>query len=61
MARIPIAVALCRLAATAPIGPLAWEPPYGAGVALFRTKDKKKEKKRKDVACLLPVFAEFIL
>ena len=28
----------CRLAAVAPIGPLAWEPPYAAGAAL-----KKKE------------------
>ena len=31
------------LAATAPIQPLAWEPPYVAGVAL---KKKKKKKKR---------------
>ena len=30
------------LVATAPIGPLAWEPPYVAGVALKREKDKKK-------------------
>ena len=29
----------CRLAATALIRPLAWEPPYAAGVAL---KKKKK-------------------
>ena len=29
-----------RLAATAPIGPLAWEPPHAAGVAL--EKEKKK-------------------
>ena len=28
--------------ATAPIGPLAWEPPYAAGVALKRQKKKKK-------------------
>ena len=33
-----------RLAAVAPIGPLAWEPPYAAGVALKRQKDKKKKK-----------------
>ena len=33
----------CRLAATAPNGPLAWEPPYAAGAAL---KDKKTKKKR---------------
>jgi len=29
--------------ATAPIKPLAWEPPHAAGAAL--DKDKKKEKK----------------
>ena len=33
----------CRLAAAALIGPLAWEPPYAAAVAL---KSKKKKKKR---------------
>ena len=32
-----------RPAATAPIGPLAWEPPYVAGEALKRQKKKKKE------------------
>ena len=31
-----------RLAAVAPIRPLAWEPPYASGVALKRQKDKKK-------------------
>ena len=30
----------CRLAAKAPIGPLAWEPPYGCGPK--KTKDQKK-------------------
>ena len=34
-----------RPVATAPIRPLAWEPPYAAGVALKRQKDKKKKKK----------------
>ena len=34
----------CRPAATAPIGPLAWEPPYATGVALKRQKQKKKRK-----------------
>ena len=29
-----------RLAATALIGPLAWEPPYATGVALIRKKFK---------------------
>ena len=28
----------CRPAAVAPIGPLAWEPPYVVGVALKRQK-----------------------
>ena len=31
----------CRLAATAPIHPLAWEPPCAEGVVLKRQKDKK--------------------
>ena len=36
-------VAVCwrRLAATAPIIPLAWEPPYAAGVALKGKRQKK--------------------
>ena len=34
----------CRPAATALIRPLAWEPPYGACVALKRQKDQKKKK-----------------
>ena len=33
----------CRLAAVAPIQPLAWKPPYAMGVAL---KDQKKKKNR---------------
>ena len=32
-----------RPAATAPTGPLAWEPPYAPGVALKRPKKKKKK------------------
>ena len=35
----------CRLAATAPIWPLAWEPPYAMGLALKRKK-KQNPKKR---------------
>ena len=31
-----------RLVATAPIGPLAWEPPYASGAALKITKKKTK-------------------
>ena len=30
----------CRLAATVPIGPLAWEPPYAMGAALKRQTTK---------------------
>ena len=35
----------CRLAATAPVRPLAWEPPYATGVALEKAKKDKKQKK----------------
>ena len=31
-------------AATAPIRPLAWEPPYAAGMAIEKTKRQKKKK-----------------
>ena len=37
----------CRLAATAPIRPLAWEPPYAVGAAL---KGRKKKRKKKNVS-----------
>ena len=37
-----------RLAATAPIWPLAWEPLYAAGVAL---KKEKKKKLLKEFSC----------
>ena len=37
----------CRLAATAPIRPLAWEPPYAAGAAL--EKDKKEKNNNRDL------------
>jgi len=44
------------LAATAPIQPLAWEPPYATGVAqeiaatttTITKRQKKKKKKKKD-------------
>ena len=35
-----------RPAATALIGPLAWEPPYARSEALEKTKKKKKKKKK---------------
>ena len=39
----------CGLAAAAPIGPLAWELPYAAGVALKRQQKKEKRKKEKSL------------
>ena len=35
-------LALHRPAATIPIQPLAWEPPYAVGMAVKKTKKKKK-------------------
>ena len=32
----------CRLASTAPIRPLAWEPPYATGVALEKAQRQNK-------------------
>ena len=37
----------CRLASTAPIGPLASEHPYAMGAALGKAKSQKKKKKKK--------------
>ena len=37
----------CRPAATALIRPLAWEPPYAAGMALEKTKTKQNKKTKK--------------
>ena len=34
----------CRLAATTPIRPLAWEPPYTTGAALEKGKKTKQNK-----------------
>ena len=40
--------ASCRLAATALIRPLAWEPPYAAGAAQEMAKRQKKKEKEKE-------------
>ena len=42
-----------RLAATAPIRPLAWEPPYAGGAALGKKgkKTQKKKKKHPNIHC----------
>ena len=37
-----------RPEATAPFGPLTWEPSYAKGVALEKTK-RQKDKKRKEI------------
>ena len=42
-----------RLAAAAPIGPLAWEPPYAVGAVqeiAKRRKKKKKDTRKKETA-----------
>ena len=46
----------CRPAATAPIGPLAWEPPYAAGAA--QEIAKKKDQKKK--ICFLKLYFDCI-
>ena len=40
-----------RPAATAPIRPLAWEPPYAAEAALEMAKRQKKKKKKRSNPC----------
>ena len=42
----------CRPAATAPIRPLPWEPPYATGAALKKKKKKKKKKDKNKNPCL---------
>ena len=37
----------CRLAAAAPIPPLAWKPTYAAGEAIKKKKLKKKKERKK--------------
>ena len=43
----------CRLAATALIRLLAWEPPYAADAALEKTKRQKKKKKKERTGVLV--------
>ena len=51
-----------RPVATAPIGPLAWDPPYAKGAALEKTKEKKKKRRRMFCLCfLLGVLWFFVL
>ena len=40
----------CRLVATIPIRPLAWDPPYAVGAALEKAKRlKKKEEEEEEI------------
>ena len=43
-----------RPGATAPIQPLAWEPPYAAGMALEKAK-RQKNKKTKNYFVQFPI------
>ena len=47
-----------RLAAIAPIRPLAWEPPYAKSVALKRPKKKEKILQLRIENSLLPRYME---
>ena len=45
--RSQVAVAVVYPATTAPIGPLAWVPPYAVGAALEKAKRQKAKKPKK--------------
>ena len=47
-----------RPAATTPIGPLAWKPPYATGAALKRQKTTTKNKKQKKSLGLITSLSE---
>ena len=49
-----------RPAATAPIGPLSWEPPHAAGAALEKAKRKKKKENEKTSRSLEDLSKEYI-
>ena len=52
----------CKLKTTAPIGPLAWEPPYTASAALEKTKRPKKKKNTVDLFNIqLEALHEFVV
>ena len=50
----------CRLAATAPIRPLAWEPPYAMGAALEKAKRQKNKKTNKNLILGVPIVAQWL-
>ena len=47
----------CRLVATAPIGPLAWELPYATGVALEKAERPKTNKQTNPFYVFYPAHA----
>ena len=49
----------CRPVATAPIRPIAWEPPYAAGAAQEMAKRPKKKKEKKSPRGV-PVVAQWL-
>ena len=48
-----------RPVATAPIQPLAWEPPYAASAALEMAKTQKKKQKKTGVVTLTSYGVDF--
>ena len=50
-----------RIAATARIGPLAWEPPYAAAAAQEMAKRQKRKKKESSLYNRFPLFSGRIL
>ena len=50
-----------RLAATAPIRPLAWEPPYAAGAAQEMAKRQNKTKKQGRIGNISLVGASIVV
>ena len=50
-------VLVCRLVTTAPIRPLAWEPPYAEGAAQEKHKKTKKKKKKSYGTSILMLYS----
>ena len=48
----------CKPAATAPIRPLGWEPPYAKSAVLEKTKRQKINKENKDTILGVPTVAQ---
>ena len=52
-------VLLCRPAAAAPIGPLAWKPPYAAGAALKGQNKTNNQKNSLSFNLYIIKYAQF--